>query len=99
MSRKCLCGRKRLVGFGVHNCCLPSAHFTQRLRRRGRSSDSVHIGLCAVRVPCSLTSLLYCTVLLIEKLRRHPVPFACDIKSRSLLHSGLIHHAVNSMHY
>ncbi|KAI0276059.1 cytochrome P450 [Russula aff. rugulosa BPL654] len=30
---------------------------------------------------------------------RHPVPFACDIKPRSLLHSGLIHHAVNSMLY
>jgi hypothetical protein len=53
MSRKGLCRRKRVVGFGVHNCCLPSAHFTQRIRRKGRSSDSVHIGLCAVRAPCS----------------------------------------------
>lgn len=30
---------------------------------------------------------------------RHPVPFACDIKPRSLLHSGVIHDAVNSTHY
>ncbi|KAI0297971.1 cytochrome P450 [Russula brevipes] len=28
---------------------------------------------------------------------RHPVPFSCDIKPRSLLHSGLIHQAIKSM--
>jgi hypothetical protein len=65
MSRKGLCGRKRVVGFGVHNCSLPSAHFTRRIRRKGRSSDSVHIGLCAVRWPCSphviIIMLLYCS--------------------------------------
>jgi len=27
---------------------------------------------------------------------RHPVPFPCDIKPRSSLHSGLIHHAINA---
>lgn len=44
--------------------------------------------------------IILCTVLLIEKLiHRHPVPFACEIKPRSLLHSGLIRHAVNSIHH
>ncbi|KAH9986195.1 cytochrome P450 [Russula compacta] len=28
---------------------------------------------------------------------RHPAPFSCDIKPRSLLHSGLIHQAINAM--
>ncbi|KAI9509896.1 cytochrome P450 [Russula earlei] len=28
---------------------------------------------------------------------RHPVPFSCDIKPRSLLHAGVIHEAINSM--
>ena len=94
MSRKGLCGRKRVVSFGVHNCSLPSAHFTRRIRRKGRSSDSVHIGLCAVRWPCSphviITMLLYCSH---TELVGIPVPFACDIKPRSLLHARLIHHA------
>ena len=52
MSRKGLRRRERVVGFGMHHCCLPSARFVRRIRGKGGSSDSVHIGLCAVRARC-----------------------------------------------
>jgi hypothetical protein len=84
MSRKGLCRRKRVVGFGVHNCCLSSAHLTQRIRRKGRSSDSVHIGLCAVRsAPVAPSRHYYprCCILLIEKLVRVGTRFLLRVTS------------------
>ena len=62
MSREGLRGRERVVGFGVYNCCFPSARFAQRVWRKGGSSDPVYIGLCAVRARCaSLHFIMRCS--------------------------------------